>query len=665
MNSLQLLLHRLGLNGRHRLLLPPGDPVGGVSNGHNEDTSATWLFGGLRVLPSKVVDGGEIQATFVGKSGVSSVVVFTDGSTLSPYPFDAGNGEVVEVPALFKLPEMGCYNLRLVLTCHPLMFGRFFGNMSRLAEGANDYRRSFLDAIKRWAVETDDGSIHIARTLWLFAPTNFVSRFSSVFGGKVLTSSNAGSGLHSLVYGLPPRLNDIFHDPMTGDARHLDYASPRSVVFGDDQVVIDNQWSFYFWDGGQLSSKNFAELLKLPVDICLRLEFQRGTPFLFVTPLLRLKVRKGDSQSVLSMSEKLLEISNWKLVTGPDLEVAWRAFFPGGNLPGRFGRHSVRGWASVSSPGILQQVAQAITPVGDSNGRLVLGHVGRTPYLIDPKFYPSWVFEGPSKKSGKTTILPVLTAQEGRVEFWFDLTSSLLDRTRERIAAEGGVVFSVDLPDALVALRREDPSRRWSNEEILEKQRQLHVDYGKLAERHVGELIEEWKKYGFPTRSVTFDVTSGNTLGWLAYVDAFLVALRDEMVRWYQQTGQYILLVIDNWSHLKELQKNDPILGSLPWDTGVNLAQTIDWFVSQGANAGIRIRIAIQNLDDFRQVIGDPYRSFALHFRMGKGVTHQVEVVNPQTGEVVAVLNQQLYQPLLGYVERLKPQGEEDEETDS
>jgi hypothetical protein len=666
MNSLQLLLHRLGLNGRHQPLLPPPrDPVVGV-NGHNEDTSTAWLFGGLRVLPSKVVDGDKIQATFVGKSGANSVLVFTDGSTLSPYPFDAGNGKVVEVPALFKLPEMGCYDLRLVLTCHPLMFGRFFGNLSRLTEGANDYRRSFLDAIKRWAVGNDDSSIHIARTLWLFVPPNFAPRFSGVFGGKVLNSSNAGSGLHSLVYGLPPKLNYISHDPMTGDACHLDYASPRSVVFVDDQVVIDNQWSFYFWDGGQLSSKNFAELLKLPVDIFLRLEFQRGTPFLFVTPLLRLKVRKGDSQSVLSMSGKLLEISNWKLVTGADLEIAWRAFFPGGpNLPGRFGRHSVRGWTSVSPSGILQQVAEAIIPVGDPNGSLVLGHVGRTPYLINPKLYPSWVFVGPSKKAGKSTIMQVLAAQAKRAVVWVDLTASRLDRAATRIREEGGKVFELILPDALDVLRNEDSNNNPTDKEVREKQLQLHVEYGKIAEGHVVELVEEWKKYGFPTRSVAFELKSGNTLGWLAYLDSFLNSLKRAMVDFYPQTGSDLLLVVDNWSHLANQQKDHPVLGSLPWDTAVNLARTINWFVTQGANAGIRIWIAIQNVDDFKKVIGDVVQSFNFLFKMGEGTGHLAKVINPQTGELVVTLNQHLHYPLLSFVERIKPKGEEDEETDS
>jgi hypothetical protein len=545
------------------------------------------------------------------------------------------------------------------------MFGRFLRNMSRLAEGANGCRRSFLDAIKRWAVGADDVS-YIARTLWLFVPPNFAPRFSDVFGGKVLNSINAGSGLHSLVYGLPPRLNDISHDPMTGDTRHLDYASPRSVVFGDDHVVIDNQWSFYFWDGGQISSKNFAKLLQLPVDICLRLEFQRGTPFLFVTPLLRWKVRKGDSQSVLSMSEKLLEISNWKLVTGPDLEVAWRAFFPGGpNLPGRFGRHSVRGWASVSPSGILQQVAEAIIPVGDPNGTLVLGHVGNgAPYLVDLNLYPSLAFAGPSKEAGKSTIMQVLAAQAKKAVVWVDLTASRLDRAATRIREEDGKVFELFLPDALDVLRNEGNNNP-ANNEVIDRQLRLHVEYGKIAEDHVGELVKEWKKYGFPTGSVAFVLKSGNTIAWLAYLDSFLNSLKKAMVDFYPQTGSDLLLVVDNWSHLANQQKDHPVLGSLPWDTAVNLARTINWFVTQGANAGIRIWIAIQNVDDFKKVIGDVIQSFNFLFKMGEDTGHLAKLINPQTGEVEVTLDQHLTHPLLGFVERIKLKGEEDEETDS
>jgi len=106
-------------------------------------------------------------------------------------------------------------------------------------------------------------------------------------------------------------------------------------------------------------------------------------------------------------------------------------------------------------------------------------------------------------------------------------------------------------------------------------------------------------------------------------------------------------------------------LGSLPWDTAVNLARTINWFVTQGANAGIRIWIAIQNVDDFRKVIGDVIQSFNFLFKMGEDPGHLAKLINPQTGELVVTLSQHLHYPLLGFVERIKPKGKEDEETDS
>lgn len=670
LNSKPPFVH-LGQNQNHNngsLLLPEGPRIDDSTDEERNLTLTAQKLLGIRVR-SHTVNKTQL-AGFVGQaSQVTNVVaIHTTDEHLQPYVYtftekETGANMEAAVPGLFEIARHGHYDYTLYLGAYQPDLTTHNNQLDSLKLRVNPTNVEYYNAIQSWVRSLSSAS-GVARHLWIVGPSWAVAPagdelMKASVGGRIVDFGTAGSTLHSLIHRRPARFQEVF--PLyNGSREHERYAFPHRQLIKREDYLRIGRTAFAYWAYGQINNEVFSKLLRKNLDILLRVELVSGTDKAYFTACLRTAVDIKDLGLLSQIDSELYDIGNFTRVTGPDLDDAWFAYTFSRPLPRKFYRHSVPGWTEVklediqgSRDGIFALAANSLAPVGDPQGYVVLGVNNGVVYLVDPSLMPAWLYTGESKRAGKSTTIPFHAFQETPDVIWVDLTASKMDSPRKWVRDFGSEPIVLDLPDADTMLT--DAGNRSSKEEVRAYQEKLHLDDIDDARKKARQLFAKWEKAGKITGlPLTFSLKSGNTIRYLNWLDQFLQALKEGMKDWHAKTGQYLILVVDNFSHLKEQQSDHAVLDDLPWKIAVNLAKTIAWFINQGANHGIRVRVATHDKDDFKSLVGDMYKSFSLHIGLGDK-THTAEVKIPRTGELEARVNMHLPASLLQFTERLDP----------
>lgn len=528
----------------------------------------------------------------------------------------------------------------------------FVRHLQNEEETSNEARTQFLEDVKEWALPRKTQQI-FGHDLLIWGPTSVIvpegREETAALYGKVINYFQLGSVARSVLYGLPMDVSEIRRDPITGSVDPVWYAAPRKVVwYSRFYVMPDINRAFAFWSG-VVTPDNIGQLLELG-DLLLRAENVERN--LYFSALLRVSANISNGKPDFNgTASQLTKLGKWEQRSGNDIRAAFQAFIPGALPFPSWHRHSV-----AKPVAVFKNITQSLKTVGDRNGTNMIGTIDGQPLLLDPWMRPGRFYEGPSK-SGKSTLAAAHAAQVTKNILWFPLTAGQFEAAPYWVQDFGGTVISLNLPDAYTIMQSE--GAKLENRAIVQRQEELHANDRAEAESSVQQLIESWHKRGkIVGLPLTFRVESGDTIRLLNWYVHFLAAWREAWRHWFERTGEWALVVGDNFSALR-LSGDDPILGEIPEATGRNLGLAFAWLVSNGRNIGNACWVLTHAIQDLDYISTGLYNQFGLHISLRHDDYTLATVIQPKEREVLAPqLYIRLPQPIKSEVERREPSSE-------
>ncbi len=514
----------------------------------------------------------------------------------------------------------------------------------------NEVRTSFLDEVVEWALPKRNVQIS-GHDLLIWGPKDRIvpegREKTAALYGKIVSYMQAGSAIRSVIYGLPMEMTEMRRDPVTGSVDPVWYASPRKVIWYPRFYLLpDVNIAFSFWSG-IVTPENISQILGLG-DLLLRPEVVGG--YLYASALLRVASRAENGKVDFSnVSAQLAKLDKWEQRSGPDIRTAFQAFIPGSSPQPFWQGHS------VSKPQqVLKKLTMPLKTIGDRDGTNMMGLIGDQPLLLNPMLRPGRLYVGPSK-TGKSTLAAAHAIQVTPNIVWLPLTAGQFEGAPYWVGQMGGTIIDLDLPDAYALSLNSNGAK--SNHRLLEqKQEELHISDKADAEAKMHEIEEEWYRLdritGLP---LTFRVISGDSVRLLNFYTHFLNAWKDAWRRWYEKTGEWSLLVADNFSAL-QLAENDAILGDMPFNTGRNLGISLAWMVSNGRNMGTACWILTHSAEDLDYISSGLHSQFGLEVSLSHNDYTMAKVLQPkEREEMVPRLFINLPKPIRSVVERREP----------
>jgi len=593
------------------------DPIVGSVN-------ATELFG-VTLRPVGAGFGG-----VVANGKARTISVHRTDEKLLPYIHD-WNGEngqqSIQMPGLFKTFKFG---RRVTLLLRSISNG----GQTKIVKNINQGYPKIARALQQYLTINGNGETHFGHELMIWGEDP-----RQGIGGKPVMVTEIGSTVRDVLFRRPLHRIDLFDDA-TGVRDQLTWAAPRQVIWNADGYTIDNQ-RFVLWYGELLASR-LPALLELGFDVLLSLEVCSDS--MFTTCLIR---NVGTDQRINALNERLKDLGKWEWITGKAIQKAFKYFVPGA---APFGDYRYQQDDPIE---ILRTVADSLSPVGDPMGDFAIGKVKGQSYRIDSKQFPTILWCGPTKEAGKTTTAGASAFTLTSNILWVSLTTTVNDPTTQWIKETNGKVVTLDLPDTTdgVSLDKEECSKR---------QEQLHAQDRKLPVRMGDDLYALWIK---KQRIVFLPLVirpQKDTIRYLNFVRFFLEEFRIRWEKWYQMTGERVLVVVDNLSTI--IKGSDPLLGEIPVHVGRRLGLTIANQVSNGANRGILTWVLTHSPDDLKWVTDGFYGSFNLHVDMTDPTHLHTGLIHPSTGEKLVTLNTALTPELLKIFGRKETRGEETSE---
>ena len=632
------------------LLLTVGDPVLDAAN--NQEVSASKMLAGLTIMPSR--PGG--YALFGTKVRDTAVEVHTTAESLTPYLYTSkGKGYVV--PKLMALTSKGIYDFTVIITAHPINME----NVKRRYQEVREYEDNqeylkLLDLLERW--DMPGFGISQSRNLYVIANKRILPRSEEGgLGGKTVTYVQAGDILYSLIRRLPPRFRELGPD-IDGQYRPLTYASPEVVISHDDYLLIEKVPTTYF-KGGLINNEGMAFLLRKPVDVQMRFQFIKDTSRLFVTSCSR---ASGTPEQLDSIESELKELGGWKRIRGSAQDDAASYWLLGKPLPPSYGHREVFNWSSLEEPkGVLQQISEGLSPIGDPGANWVIGKDGVVPRKLDLSQNPNRLVTGPSKRTGKTlTVAAKVLSISPRI-FWFDFSLSDMDKQQVWGSVYGGRLFQENLREAESFLLEEDPSRHPSPDQIALKRQELAIQYRQEVIQMLEEMLDLWyRREKVVDLPLIYRPVHSSSVAWLTKVGIFLEELPKYTTKWHNYSGQVFQIVGNDFSNLAELQvRGNPEQAAAAKIAGAQLLS----YMNQGANSGLDLWVLTHLKEDPNVIMGgDVYPDWSVHLNGGlqSVATYHYQLILPATGEVL-VENLDLslkgeQDKILQILERLSPQ---------
>ena len=520
---------------------------------------------------------------------------------------------------------------------------------------SNEHRTLFLDEVQEWALPRKLRQLS-GHDLLIWGPEEQVvpaaHEESLALHGKIVGYRQYGPVLRSVIDGVAMDMSNTPEDPFTGSMDPVWYAAPLNVIWHYRYYELPHiDKSFAFFSGVFKKPEEISQALELG-DLLIRAE--NVGRVMYFTAVLRVEVSTNGKAPDFSTPAKILsKLGKWELRTGNDIRTAFLAFIPGSAVLQEWHRHSI----SSKVDQTLQSFTRSLRTTGDRNGNYIVGINNGQPLLLDYRVRPSILYVGPSK-TGKTTKALEEALETTKNVVWLPLTAGEFEAAPKVFELFGGKVIPLNLPDAYSL--NEGKNGRFRREANIEEQEKLHTEDRELAQKIVLELEASWEMKGRVVGlPLTFKIESGDTIRLYSFYDHFLKAFRDLWKRRYEKTGEWAVVVADNFSALR-LSEDDPILGSIPEATGRNLGILLAWMVSNGRNVGILTRILTHSKDDLDYITTGLFRQFGLVLQFEHNEYSWVKVF--QNGEVYADrVEVTLPKSILSLVGRREPGQGEDE----
>lgn len=599
----------------------------------------------LPVTPAVVITKGQAYSIAIHRNSINL------------QPFVQPDNPDIELPGLLRAFSY-LTDVTFLIRALQTNYDAFQKHLINLKDQVNPEYQAFLDNVSVWGNPGSRKMGAIARDLWIWGPTSAMipkikGGGSAGLGGNFVSYEEYGPALRSILFGLPSgNLRSLKSNPDGGSINHLSWASPRNLIKRPTYLIIDNEATAYWI--GELNAENVETILHEDFDILTRM--RTVGRFMYQTTILRSRAPIDDIKRFDQKTDSLQTLGKWERITGSDLMVAFQKFVPGSTpLPNNWDYYSLPSYIPV-----FKKLVQSLRPASDPNGTSFLGKInGGYSLLVNPKSEPGWVYTGPSKKSGKTTkanadalsyippfYLPLTAENFSSHLYWaekFWKTKQIFwgSKVSETPIPDQRII-NLNLPDALQTVEEESKSngltRRIDPGTVLATQEKLHEKDRIFAGKIVDFIYETWKNYGTSVGlPISFRVQSGYSVRLMNFYDSFLSALRDIHRKWYGETGDMNLIVIDNFSTLVEMinRGDDPYIKDLGVQVAKNLASIIGWFVSNGANIGVFTRVITHDPSDFDIISGGYYHHFGLHQEFGKDEHITARVINPSNSEVI------------------------------
>jgi len=494
---------------------------------------------------------------------------------------------------------------------------------------SNEHRTLFLEEIQEWALPRKLRQLS-GHDMLIWGPKEQVvpvaHEETAALHGKVIGYCQLGPVLRSVIDGAPMDMSDTPEDPFTGSMDPVWYAAPLNIVWRDRYYELPHiNKAFAFFSGVFKKPEEVSSALELG-DLLIRAE--NVGRIMHFTAVLRVEMDTNGKVPDFSATARILsKLGKWELRMGSDIRTAFLAFIPGSAPIKEWHRHSI----AVEVDQTLHGFTRCLRSTGDRNGNYIVGINNGQPLLLDYRVRPSILYVGPSK-TGKTTKALEEALETTKNVVWLPLTAGEFEAAPKVFELFGGRVIPLNLPDAYAD--RQGSNGRFRKEVIMEQQEKLHAEDKVLALKIVEELDYSWEMKGRVVGlPLTFKIESGDTVRLYSFYEHFLKAFRDLWKRRYEKTGEWAVVVADNFSAIR-LSDDDPLLGSIPEATGRNLGILLNWMVSNGRNVGILTRILTHSKDDLDYITTGLYRQFGLVMQFEHNEYSWVKVF--QNGEIYA-----------------------------
>jgi len=506
-------------------------------------------------------------------------------------------------------------------------------------EGEPLYAR-LLQTTKGWAVpQTLYGAPPlIARELLLWAPAEAclsnTGETTALVHGEIVPCQGYGETLWATVGRRAQRSGSL-------RAPHpILFGAPTQVAFMDGRYEVGGQchaiWSIVPNIG------RLGELQQLDVDLLTLLEnIDRG---LWATCLVRGSTNTPQGLQDLEDTlrayadngrlERIRGFHPW----GWNLEQAYRAFVPGGELP------PPQNHFSVPNPKpFLKAITSGVSMVGSLAGDMLVGKVNGRPVFFNRADRPSVCVEGQSG-TGKTTIASFLTLTSTPHILLVHLTSVEGEAPARWARDLGGQILNLDLPGA---------------QTVEEEQKLIGADAAEI-QRFWERLKEMWLHRGEPVGlPIVLRRESGCPIRFAAYALNFVKEFKRVWRDLHRETGVLGAIVWDDLAGIPS--QKDVNLGEMPISVGMALKEELRLEADTARKMGLQVFYTVHSRKEFLEWPAGFWESLTLAVCLEAGVQHEsAKVVDPraaliapkdeagqQLGVLIGGLNPKLPRPIV------------------
>lgn len=597
--------------------------------------------------------------TAVFYPGSNSVVHFDDDRHFNRFDHDFtnedGEDNQIEMSGMFKMFFYGG-DYQLLILNRLAIYENWINQIKATQSHTTPQHTAWLDHLLTYGKSSENGKAYI-KHLFLTGrygsihPTEGNHRGS--MGGRVLRLQDSDTALNQIHMGYPIALPSLQIPTPPNGYNAVDRARLPKTSERWDYLTWHKTRACGYWQGTLTSDDDLKVLLsqQRPLDICLR--FKRTNNFMYVWCALRLWVDRADPYTEFADFQEVLDglSKPWTQQENPEVMKHTNTFFSVGGtfIPDKWP------YEAIDNPdAALQSISDTLSTIGNSKGKWLVGIKDGLPFFVDEKDNPADLYEGSSKRSGKT--LEVLTRvgaldPEKTASVWIPVTSAEQDAPIYFYTnVLGARVVEFDCPDALDLIMEEKPDAEPTPDEVLAKQKELHRGDNPMVKEKAQEIMS-YLLLGH----VILKSNHGDTVRWLNTLTLLIWHLKKLQQARVQADAntKRIMFIFDNLSHLADVADDDD-LGEYPITIAVRLMKRYSWLLNNIANllgnvigiAQERTQLEAMKTGVIKQhshivKMGERDEHITVDLETGKGVPIQNRIVIDKTG------HDELLQPII------------------